>query len=81
MITAAVRVAAPGDRKFSQKTVSSRLATLQLAHASDARTFFIWFMLLSLQVPYIEDPNTGVKMFESAEIIEYLKTTYSLYSS
>jgi glutathione S-transferase len=33
------------------------------------------------QVPYIEDPNTGVKMFESAEIIEYLKTTYSLYSS
>ncbi|KAL6858742.1 hypothetical protein ACP4OV_017744 [Aristida adscensionis] len=33
------------------------------------------------QVPYIEDPNTGVKMFESAEIIEYLNTTYSLYSS
>uniref|UniRef100_A0A0A9FVL7 GST N-terminal domain-containing protein n=1 Tax=Arundo donax TaxID=35708 RepID=A0A0A9FVL7_ARUDO len=33
------------------------------------------------QVPYLEDPNTGVKMFESAEIIEYLKTTYSLYSS
>ncbi|TVU04551.1 hypothetical protein EJB05_47665 [Eragrostis curvula] len=48
----AVRVAAPGDRNFSRKTV-----------------------------PYIEDPNTGVKMFESAEIIEYLKTTYSLYSS
>ncbi|TVU04537.1 hypothetical protein EJB05_47650, partial [Eragrostis curvula] len=35
----------------------------------------------TFQVPYIEDPNTGVKMFESAEIIEYLKTTYSLYSS
>eukprot|EP00638_Chattonella_subsalsa_P002113 CAMPEP_0117757654 /NCGR_PEP_ID=MMETSP0947-20121206/14869_1 /TAXON_ID=44440 /ORGANISM="Chattonella subsalsa, Strain CCMP2191" /LENGTH=281 /DNA_ID=CAMNT_0005577607 /DNA_START=223 /DNA_END=1068 /DNA_ORIENTATION=- len=28
------------------------------------------------QVPYIEDPNTGVKMFESAEIVEYLTTTY-----
>ncbi|KAL6662002.1 hypothetical protein ACP70R_001386 [Stipagrostis hirtigluma subsp. patula] len=33
------------------------------------------------QVPYIEDPNTGVKMFESAEIIEYLNATYSLYKS
>lgn len=30
-----------------------------------------------LQVPYLEDPNTGVEMFESAEIIEYLKQTYA----
>ncbi|KAG2334596.1 hypothetical protein Bca52824_005776 [Brassica carinata] len=29
------------------------------------------------QVPYLEDPNTGVNMFESAEIIEYLKQTYA----
>lgn len=29
------------------------------------------------QVPYIEDPNTGVSMFESASIIEYLDKTYS----
>ncbi|CAA6668495.1 unnamed protein product [Spirodela intermedia] len=28
------------------------------------------------QVPYIEDPNTGVKMFESAEIVDYLTATY-----
>ncbi|KAF3772922.1 hypothetical protein EJ110_NYTH56593 [Nymphaea thermarum] len=33
------------------------------------------------QVPYLEDPNTGVKMFESAEIIDYLKTTYMLPAS
>ncbi|CAL9174119.1 unnamed protein product [Musa hybrid cultivar] len=32
----------------------------------------------SFQVPYLEDPNTGVKMFESAEIIDYLRTTYAL---
>ncbi|XBI76549.1 hypothetical protein VPH35_069769 [Triticum aestivum] len=31
------------------------------------------------QAPYIEDPNMGVKMFESARIIEYLRATYSLY--
>lgn len=29
------------------------------------------------QVPYIEDPNTGVKMFESAEIIDYLRKEYT----
>ncbi|KAI3854060.1 hypothetical protein MKX03_030240 [Papaver bracteatum] len=28
------------------------------------------------QVPYLEDPNTGVKMFESAEIVDYLRATY-----
>lgn len=28
------------------------------------------------QVPYIVDPNTGVSMFESAEICEYLRKTY-----
>nr|ACN36992.1 unknown [Zea mays] len=33
------------------------------------------------QAPYIEDPNTGVQMFESAEIIDYLKATYVLYQS
>eukprot|EP00268_Persea_americana_P053632 TRINITY_DN6090_c0_g2_i1.p1 TRINITY_DN6090_c0_g2~~TRINITY_DN6090_c0_g2_i1.p1 ORF type:complete len:379 (-),score=78.03 TRINITY_DN6090_c0_g2_i1:243-1295(-) len=30
------------------------------------------------QVPYLEDPNTGVKMFESADIIDYLRATYML---
>lgn len=29
------------------------------------------------QVPYISDPNTGVAMFESAEIVKYLTTTYT----
>ncbi|KAL0410118.1 UNVERIFIED_CONTAM: hypothetical protein Slati_3601500 [Sesamum latifolium] len=30
------------------------------------------------QVPYLEDPNTGVQMFESAEIVDYLRATYAL---
>ncbi|KAL9688322.1 hypothetical protein QQ045_032743 [Rhodiola kirilowii] len=29
------------------------------------------------QVPYLEDPNTGVKTFESAAIVEYLQATYA----
>lgn len=29
------------------------------------------------QVPYIEDPNTNVKMFESKEIVAYLQQVYT----
>lgn len=29
------------------------------------------------QVPYLVDPNTGVEMFESAEIVEYLEQVYT----
>jgi len=29
------------------------------------------------QVPYIEDPNTGVSMFESKEIVQYLNQLYT----
>ena len=29
------------------------------------------------QAPYIEDPNTGVAMFESAAIVKYLEETYA----
>lgn len=32
----------------------------------------------NFQVPFLEDPNTGVEMFESAEIIEYIRATYTL---
>ena len=30
-----------------------------------------------IQVPYLVDPNTGVKMFESAKIVKYLKQQYA----
>ncbi|KAL3131916.1 hypothetical protein ABBQ38_007619 [Trebouxia sp. C0009 RCD-2024] len=30
------------------------------------------------QVPYIEDPNTGVAMFETPDIIDYLEKTYAV---
>ena len=31
-----------------------------------------------MQVPYLVDPNTGIEMFESADIIAYLEATYGL---
>ena len=30
-----------------------------------------------IQVPYLEDANTGTKMFESRDIVRYLRATYS----
>lgn len=30
-----------------------------------------------MQVPYLEDPNTGVKLLESSAIIDYLEATYA----
>ena len=39
--------------------------------------FKLAVFLLS-QVPYISDPNTGVEMFESAEIVKYLLDTYTV---
>ncbi len=35
----------------------------------------------AFQVPFIEDPNTGVNMFESAEIIRYLDRQYAVAPS
>lgn len=30
------------------------------------------------QAPYLVDPNTGIEMFESAEIVKYLEQTYTM---
>ncbi|MEE8558745.1 MAG: glutathione S-transferase N-terminal domain-containing protein, partial [Myxococcota bacterium] len=30
-----------------------------------------------MMVPYLIDPNTKTEMFESAEIVEYLRATYA----
>jgi len=31
-----------------------------------------------VQAPYLEDPNTGAKLYESARIIDYLEAEYAL---
>lgn len=33
------------------------------------------------QVPYLEDPNQGVYLFESSAIVKYLEDTYAAASS
>ncbi|XVF76196.1 hypothetical protein PTKIN_Ptkin13bG0247400 [Pterospermum kingtungense] len=65
------------------KIVREVLVELELPHiqhscarGSPKRQIF-YEQVGHFQVPYLEDPNTGVKMFESAEIVEYLKATYA----
>ena len=33
---------------------------------------------VQFQVPYLVDPNTGVELFESAEICDYLEEVYTV---
>lgn len=60
------------------------LCELELPHRlrnvprrSPAREAFI-AVSGKMQVPYLRDPNTGVEMFESAEIRRYLFDTYAI---
>jgi glutathione S-transferase len=31
-----------------------------------------------MMVPWLADPNTGIELFESADIVAYLEDTYAL---
>ena len=35
---------------------------------------------VQFQVPYLVDPNTGIELFESPEIVEYLEAVYTIPS-
>ncbi|XP_002983737.2 uncharacterized protein LOC9651199 [Selaginella moellendorffii] len=66
------------------KIVRERLVELELPHVyynaargSPKRNYLLERTGI-YQVPFLEDPNTGVEMFESSEIIKYLNTTYAL---
>jgi glutathione S-transferase len=37
-----------------------------------------WQLEGRVQVPFLEDPNTGTSLFESADIIDYLEQTYAV---
>ncbi len=41
------------------------------------KRYAFWQQHGRVQVPYLEDPNTGVKLFESKAIIDYLERTYA----
>lgn len=66
------------------KIVREVLVELELPHIyhstprGSKKRYELFKRVGNFQVPYLEDPNTGVKMFESAYIIEYLQETYAL---
>jgi glutathione S-transferase len=41
----------------------------------------LWEKAGRFQVPYLEDPNTGVSMFESEAMTEYLQKQYGVADS
>ena len=41
------------------------------------KRYAFWQQHQRVQVPYLQDPNTGVSLFESSEIVDYLENTYA----
>jgi len=66
------------------RPVREKLSELGLAHRlvncprGSANRDKLQQMTGRFQVPYIRDPNTGVEMFESPEICEYLEKVYTV---
>ncbi|KAK6147205.1 hypothetical protein DH2020_018117 [Rehmannia glutinosa] len=66
------------------KVVREVLVELELPHLlhscarGSPKRHILYRRVGHYQVPYLEDPNTGVEMFESAEIVDYLRATYAL---
>ncbi len=68
------------------KLVREKLNELQICHVqvscprgSDNRQrLYEKTNCTTFQIPYLEDPNTGVGMFESAVIVEYLEKKYGV---
>ena len=69
------------------KLVRERLCELELAHTQvscprgSPNRKIMFERKGRFQVPYLEDPNTGVKMWESGAIVEYLQKMYGVEES
>ncbi|CAI5990781.1 unnamed protein product [Closterium sp. NIES-65] len=64
----------------SLSVFSATPAALSLLQAGSPKREALKKRIGRFQAPYLEDPNTGVKMFESAAIVKYLYDTYALSS-
>lgn len=69
------------------KVVRERLSAMEMEHVvmytprgSENRQK-LWEKTGRFQVPYLEDPNTGVNLFESDAIVEYLDKQYAVAAS
>nr|AFK42328.1 unknown [Lotus japonicus] len=66
------------------KLVREVLVELELPHIlyscarGSSKRHILYQRTGHFQAPFLEDPNTGIEMFESADIIEYLRTIYAL---
>ena len=66
------------------KIVRERLVELELPHIQrtcgrgSSKRDELFMKTGRFQVPYLEDPNTDVKLFESADILDYLNEVYAV---
>ena len=66
------------------KIVRERLVELELPHVyksaprGSSKRNELWRKTGRFQVPFLEDPNTGVELFESADIVAYLNDVYAV---
>lgn len=66
------------------KIVRERLVELEIPHLQktcgrgSAKRQELFEKTGRFQVPYLEDPNTGINLFESADILDYINEKYSV---
>lgn len=57
---------------------SRRIAPNPYVPKPGGKRHAFWSKHGTVQVPYLEDPNSGASLFESDEIIDYLERTYAV---
>ena len=78
--TLGTKASARGYRLFGFDTVgSTSIEASRAAQAGDVGD--VWFAALQqtegrVSIPYLYDPNTEQGLFESADILDYLRETY-----
>jgi len=66
------------------KVVRERLVELELPHVfktasrGSTKRNELWELTGRFQVPYLQDPNNGVELFESVDITNYINTMYAV---
>ncbi|KAL7556173.1 hypothetical protein ACA910_015293 [Epithemia clementina (nom. ined.)] len=69
------------------KVVAETMSSLELEHnviytpRGSPNRALLWRQVGRFQVPYLEDAHTGVSLFESTAIVEYLQKQYSIAPS
>ena len=68
------------DTSLSSAVVGGSCSHMSTYSGGSESGLPLWGSQKRFKVPFLEDPNTGIEMFESADIVEYVENTYALES-